>query len=277
RCWERLHIDLTGPVSGKYWLICVDAFTKWVEVAILTHINSASVINNLRNYFARFGLPRYIVSDNGTQFTGSEFKTFLFKNNIKHFRSAPYSPKSNGLAERYIRTIKTRFYAGRRCGTPDQLNLANVLITHRNTPNATTGKSPAEMMFGRSLRTTLDQWKLSTRERTENALWKQKYYKDRSVEPREFVEQQKVWIANERTAGWHEGKVLQRKSAILYDVESEGIVKNKHADQLRDAHTQEKEIPVTLTEEVEKAEHENTTLEKRVSKPPLRYHDEFNL
>ncbi|XP_065312768.1 uncharacterized protein LOC135922294 [Gordionus sp. m RMFG-2023] len=188
-----------------------------------------------------------------------------------------HCPKSNGLAERYIQTIKTRFYAGRRCGTPDQLNLANVLITHRNTPNATTGKFPAEMMFGRSLRTTLDQWKLSTRERKENALWKQKYYKDRSVEPREFEEQQKVRIANERTAGWHEGKVLQRKSAILYDVKSEGIVKNKHADQLRDAHTQEKEIPVTLTEEVEKAEHENTTLEKRVSKPPLRYHDEFNL
>ncbi|XP_065318804.1 uncharacterized protein LOC135926801 [Gordionus sp. m RMFG-2023] len=122
-------------------------------------------------------------------------------------------------------------------------------------------------MFGRSLRTTLDQWKLSTRERTENALWKQKYYKDRSVEPREFEEQQKVWIANERTAGWHEGKVLQRKRAILYDVESEGIVKNKHADQLRDAHTQEKEIPVTLTEEVEKAEHENTTLEKEFRNP----------
>ncbi|CAK9292286.1 unnamed protein product [Gordionus sp. m RMFG-2023] len=200
-----------------------------------------------------------------------------YLNNIKHFRSAPYSPKSNGLAERYIRTI-THFFAGRRSGTPDQLNLANVLITHRNTPDATTVKSPAEMMFGRPLRTTLDQWKLSTRERTENALWKQKNYNDRNVEPREFKEKQKVWVKNERTAAWHEGTVVQRKSVILYDVESEGIAKNKHADQLREAHVQAKETPMTMTEHLDIAEHiGNTTLEKRVSKPPLRYYDEFNL
>jgi transposase InsO family protein len=45
------------------------------------------------------------MSDNGSQFSLDEFATFMKRNGIKHFKSAPYHPATNGLAERFIQTF----------------------------------------------------------------------------------------------------------------------------------------------------------------------------
>ncbi|GFT69156.1 uncharacterized protein K02A2.6 [Trichonephila clavipes] len=61
-------------------------------------------IECLRDSFARFGLPRVLVSDNGSQFTSNEFQRFMHKNVVRHKTSAPFKPSSNGQAERYVAT-----------------------------------------------------------------------------------------------------------------------------------------------------------------------------
>ncbi|GFV73500.1 uncharacterized protein K02A2.6 [Trichonephila clavipes] len=63
-------------------------------------------IECLRDSFARFGLPRVLVSDNGSQFTSYEFQRFMHKNGVRHKTSAPFKPSSNGQAERYVATLK---------------------------------------------------------------------------------------------------------------------------------------------------------------------------
>ncbi|GFQ68708.1 uncharacterized protein K02A2.6 [Trichonephila clavata] len=63
-------------------------------------------IECLRDSFARFGLPRVLVSDNGSQFTSYEFQRFMQRNGVKHKTSAPFKPSSNGQAERYVATLK---------------------------------------------------------------------------------------------------------------------------------------------------------------------------
>eukprot|EP00731_Ephydatia_muelleri_P015662 Em0009g86a len=63
-------------------------------------------IKILRNLFATHGLPEIVVSDNGSAFTSAEFQTFVKRNGIKHVRSAPYHPSSNGQAERVVQTFK---------------------------------------------------------------------------------------------------------------------------------------------------------------------------
>ncbi|KII71210.1 hypothetical protein RF11_09234 [Thelohanellus kitauei] len=63
--WNRPHIDFTGKVDGYYWFIIIDSYTKWVEIYTLEQISTNETIRALEDCFARFRLPRYIVSDNG--------------------------------------------------------------------------------------------------------------------------------------------------------------------------------------------------------------------
>ena len=104
--WERLHIDYAGPFLGKYFLITVDAKTKWLEVDIVNSITTSITIKNLRQHFARFGLPKVIVTDNGSNFTSYEFNEFLNNNNIISKYSAPGHPATNGQAERFLQIVK---------------------------------------------------------------------------------------------------------------------------------------------------------------------------
>ena len=99
RAWSRVHIDYAGPFEGRMFLIVIDAFSKWLEVAPVRHATSQSTIDKLRTIFATHGIPEMLVSDNGTPFTSAEFQEFVNRNAIQHVQTSPYHPASNGLAE----------------------------------------------------------------------------------------------------------------------------------------------------------------------------------
>ncbi|KAK2578442.1 hypothetical protein KPH14_001059 [Odynerus spinipes] len=104
--FERLHIDFAGPFKGYNFLIIMDAYTKWLEVFIINNITAETTIQKCREVFARFGLPIQVVSDNGRTFISNEFQKFLQNNGISHKLTAPYNPATNGLAERFVQTLK---------------------------------------------------------------------------------------------------------------------------------------------------------------------------
>ena len=103
RPWSRLHIDFAGPMSGKMFLVVIDAHSKWIDVFPMTTATATTTIQQLRTLFAQFGIPDTIVSDNGPQFSAVEFQQFCRLNGIRHSRVAPYHPSSNGLAERAVK------------------------------------------------------------------------------------------------------------------------------------------------------------------------------
>ena len=100
--WDRIHIDYAGPILGKMILVIVDAHCKWIETHVIASATSSATIERLMMTFACHGLPRSIVSDNGSCFTSEEFKLFARTNGIRHIYSSLYHPASNGLAERAV-------------------------------------------------------------------------------------------------------------------------------------------------------------------------------
>lgn len=102
----RIHVDFMGPFNNKYFLIIVNAYTKWPEVFIINSITTEVSIKTLRSTFARFGLPKILVSDNGRQLVSNEFETFLKMNKIEHITTPPFNPASNGAAENAVKTFK---------------------------------------------------------------------------------------------------------------------------------------------------------------------------
>ncbi|KAL5503577.1 hypothetical protein EMCRGX_G010548 [Ephydatia muelleri] len=121
--WARIHIDYAGPFEGKYWLVVIDAYSKWLEIVAHQSITTLSTIKSLREIFSRFGVPKIIVSDNGTQFASKKFEAFCYSNNIIHAKSTPYHPKTNGLAERAVRTFKERMKASKGSAADWELRL----------------------------------------------------------------------------------------------------------------------------------------------------------
>ena len=95
-----------------------------------------------------------IVSDNGTCSSSHKFQTFVKQNGIQHVRTAAYHPSSNGIAERYVQIVKDGLK--KMISGSMESRLARLLSCYRVTPQSMTGVSPAELMFGRKLRTRLD-------------------------------------------------------------------------------------------------------------------------
>ena len=76
RPWTRIHIDFAGSMSGKMFLVVIDAHSKWLEVIPMGVCSATTTIQALRTLFAQFGIPELIVSDNGPQFVATEFQEF---------------------------------------------------------------------------------------------------------------------------------------------------------------------------------------------------------
>ena len=92
-----------------FFLVLIDAYTKWLEVFQVSAATSSETIRQLRTTFARFGLPHTVVMDNGSCFTNEEFGTFLTKNGMCHVKTAPYYLSSNGQAEHAVQVFNNGF------------------------------------------------------------------------------------------------------------------------------------------------------------------------
>ena len=74
KTWSRLHIDYAGPFTGVYFLVVVDACTKWMDIRLTgTSCSSAITLEKPHDIFATHGLLDTLVSDNGPCFVVEEF------------------------------------------------------------------------------------------------------------------------------------------------------------------------------------------------------------
>lgn len=90
------------------YLFCVlDDFSRCVlSYAIAFRPSSQWVLGVLEKTAWSFGSPRRMLTDNGGQFLSDEFKKFVAQYNIRHVRSRPYHPQTNGKIERFFKSLK---------------------------------------------------------------------------------------------------------------------------------------------------------------------------
>ncbi|XP_064469269.1 uncharacterized protein K02A2.6-like [Ornithodoros turicata] len=229
--WSRLHVDFAGPFQGQTFLIVVDSFSKWLEVVPVSSMTTRSVINALRQLFATHGMPDTIVSDNGAQFTSEEFRTFMKAGLIRHVTSAPFHPSSNGQAERMVRTTKDSL---RRIIEGDWgQRLASFLLQQHVTPCTTTGRSPAELLMNRRLRTLLDRLNPDLTEQkkdSDDEINEKTHLKLRSFQPQDLV-----FVRNYgRGPNWIPATVIEATGPVSYRTRTQdGAVLRRHVDQMR--------------------------------------------
>ncbi|UYV64942.1 K02A2.6-like, partial [Cordylochernes scorpioides] len=148
RPWQKVGMDLFY-LNGRWYLIVCDYYSRYPEISLLQNLTAQEVISRLKSIFARHGTPETMRSDNGPQFQkvlGSEFTKFSKEWSFKHITSSPKFPQSNGFIEAIIKNIKQSFKKEEDCYL--------TLQAYRTMP-LESGYSPAELLMGRRLRTSV--------------------------------------------------------------------------------------------------------------------------
>ncbi|KAJ8356082.1 hypothetical protein SKAU_G00188760 [Synaphobranchus kaupii] len=246
--WQRVHVDFAGPLEERMFLVAVDAHSKWPEVAIMRATTAEKTIERLGEVFSRFGFPEQLVSDNGPQFVSQEFERFLEANGVQHIRSAPYHPSSNGLAERFVQSMKNALKASSgECSLHQRLN--RFLLSYRNIPHATTQATPAALLLKRQLRTNLDLLKPpQTKDTVHQKQQAQVQRREQRAKERTFHAGDKVLARNyNNRPKWMPATILEQTGPVSYTVRTANdLVWKRHTDQLLAGGTAPLEIPLEI-------------------------------
>ena len=135
-----------------------DYFTKWVEAVAIPDQEAKTTAEAFVTHFvAKFGVPLFLHTDQGRNFESKLFKSLGQLLGVKKTRTTAYHPESDGLVERYNRTLTTMItaYAAEHQRTWDRY-LPMLTMAYRSTPHESSGFSPNQLMLGREVSLPVD-------------------------------------------------------------------------------------------------------------------------
>ena len=152
-------MDILGPLprsanGNSYLLVVADYFTRWMEAYPIPNQETVTIAKVLTNeYFLRFSPPEQLHSDQGRQFEAELLAQLCQLLGIKKTRTTPYHPQSDGLVERFNRTILNMMavLVGEHHDTWEE-QVRPACMAYNTSVQSTTGYSPFFLMFGREAR-----------------------------------------------------------------------------------------------------------------------------
>ena len=210
----------------SHYLVVVDFHSRYIELALLEKTTSSAVISHMQSIFARHGIPETVVSDNGPQYTSAEFAEFSSRYGFRHVTSSPNHPSGNGEAERAVRTVKDLLVG--------DLDPYLALLSYRNTP-LLNGYSPAQMLMGRRLRTTVpvipeqpDAQRLRAREESGKCRQQQNFRKHHAAIPLQPLSPgDQVWIRDRREEGTVKSKLADHDRSYVVQTPKGSVRRNR--------------------------------------------------
>ena len=133
--------------NNKKYLVLIDYYSKYIDAVELKSESISAVISAMKGVFACHGLPSVLRSDNGPQYSSTQFKKFCDENGIKHEESSPHFQSSNGESERAVQIVK---HLWRKCEDHEF-----ALLDYRTTPLENINLSPSQLLMGRRPRNLL--------------------------------------------------------------------------------------------------------------------------
>lgn len=160
--FTRIAMDIMGPLErsrtgNRYILVVTDYATRYPEAFPLRNIKTRQIVNALIQFYSRVGIPREIITDQGTNFTSKQIKQVYSMLDIHPIKTTPYHPQTDGMVERFNQTLKAmlrKFVS--ETGSDWDYWLPYLLFAYREVPQSSTGYSPFELLYGRQVRGPLD-------------------------------------------------------------------------------------------------------------------------
>ncbi|GFU17506.1 retrovirus-related Pol polyprotein from transposon 412 [Trichonephila clavipes] len=161
--FERIAFDILGPLprssdGNNNILVVMDYFTMWPEACPIPDQEASTVAEVLvQHWISRFGVPLQLHSDQGRNFDSVVCKRLCEILAIDKTRTTALHPQSDGMVERFNRTILNSLSLLVSSNQQDwDMKLPFFLLAYRSAVHETTGYSPSQMLFGRNLRLPAD-------------------------------------------------------------------------------------------------------------------------
>lgn len=153
----HIHLDVIGPLppsnGRRYCLIMIDRCTRWPEATPIADINADTIVAAFFDtWIARFGAPAIITTDRGSQFESAIFDAFTKLIGADRIRTTAYHPQSNGMVERWHRSLKTALKCHAAVDSKWTEILPTVLLGLRTSYKEDIKGSVAELVYGTTLR-----------------------------------------------------------------------------------------------------------------------------
>jgi hypothetical protein len=158
----QMGIDFVGPLpitnkGNRYIIVAMDYLTKWPEARPVPHATAEATADFLYDdIICRHGCPSRILTDRGTHFNNRMINNLMGKFGIKHLLSSPYHPQTNGLVERFNRTLCEALAKLVNHSNEWDKYVAPALFAYRTSKQATTQVTPFYLTYGREARLPVD-------------------------------------------------------------------------------------------------------------------------
>ncbi|UYV64550.1 K02A2.6-like [Cordylochernes scorpioides] len=225
--WERISLDIFEIFKQNY-LIIVDHCSDFFEVECLENTTSEYIIECCKRQFSRYGIPQIIVSDNGRQFTSTEFQKFSKEWQFQHSTSSPLHSQGNRKAEAAVKIAKNLLKKSKQENSDFWQNLLN----WRNTPTIDIDSSPVQRIMSRRTRAILpihpNLLKPSIPENIPDKIsikrQQAKYYYDRKSKNLPDLDiGQEVYVRTPNTTpSWSKANITNEHNTRSYDVNIHG-------------------------------------------------------
>ena len=161
RPFHRIAVDITEmPVSARgnrYAVVIMDYFSKFVRVYPVKRQDAETVTTVLLDWVYDMGVPDKIHSDQGGQFESELFQQMCRRLGIRKTRTTPYHPESDGMVERFMRTLKDMVA---KYVDPQGLNwdadIKAYTMAYNSSVHSVTGYSPFFLLHGFEAKTPLE-------------------------------------------------------------------------------------------------------------------------
>lgn len=176
--FQDLHMDIVGPLPPsngfRYILTIIDRYSRWVEALPIADITASTVSESFhREWISRYGVPSTVVTDQGRQFESEFFKELGRIMGFARNRTTAYHPQSNGMIERFHRTLKSSLMATLQGQSHWSRILPTVLLGLRTAIREDINASSSDLVFGQSLRLPGDFFQPTTSSPSEEEYLKQ--------------------------------------------------------------------------------------------------------
>ena len=154
--WQELHADYKGPIGKEYYLhVLIDQYSKFPVVQVVKSTSWEHLKPGLQEAFAMHGIPERITTDGGPPYSGHEFAKYCESMGVDHHTTTPEDAQANGFAEAFVKILVKLVHTALVEKRDPRKMVSSYLMAYRATPHKVTGRSPAELLFNRKIRTKL--------------------------------------------------------------------------------------------------------------------------